>query len=43
MSRLDSSRTSQDAVVIGGGFYGAAIAVYLAKQRGLKRILLRKL
>ncbi|WP_277588020.1 FAD-dependent oxidoreductase [Pseudomonas chlororaphis] len=28
------------AVVIGGGFYGAAIAVYLAKQRGLKRILL---
>lgn len=30
----------QDAVVIGGGFYGAAIAVYLAKQRGLKRILL---
>ncbi|WP_321863694.1 FAD-dependent oxidoreductase [Pseudomonas paraveronii] len=30
----------QDAVIIGGGFYGAAIAVYLAKQRGLKRILL---
>ncbi|WP_397443675.1 FAD-dependent oxidoreductase [Pseudomonas chlororaphis] len=28
------------AVVIGGGFYGAAIAVYLAKQRGLKRVLL---
>jgi glycine/D-amino acid oxidase-like deaminating enzyme len=29
-----------DAVIIGGGFYGSAIAVYLAKQRGLKRILL---
>jgi glycine/D-amino acid oxidase-like deaminating enzyme len=29
-----------DAVVIGGGFYGAAIAIYLAKQRGLKRIVL---
>ena len=30
----------QDAVIIGGGFYGSAIAIYLAKQRGLKRILL---
>jgi glycine/D-amino acid oxidase-like deaminating enzyme len=29
-----------DAVVIGGGFYGTAIAVYLARQRGLRRILL---
>lgn len=29
-----------DAVIIGGGFYGAAIAIYLANQRGLKRILL---
>jgi len=29
-----------DALVIGGGFYGAAIASYLAKQRGLKRIVL---
>lgn len=29
-----------DALIIGGGFYGAAIAVYLAKQRGLKRVLL---
>ncbi|MCK9187976.1 FAD-binding oxidoreductase [Acidithiobacillus sp.] len=29
-----------DAVIIGGGFYGTAIAIYLAKQRGLKRILL---
>ena len=31
---------NQDAVVIGGGFYGAAIAIYLAKQRGLKHIAL---
>ncbi len=30
----------QDAVIIGGGFYGAAIAIYLAKQRGLQRIAL---
>ncbi len=30
----------QDAVVIGGGFYGAAIAIYLAKQRGFKNIIL---
>lgn len=29
-----------DAVIIGGGFYGAAIAVYLAKQRRLPRLLL---
>jgi glycine/D-amino acid oxidase-like deaminating enzyme len=29
-----------DALVIGGGFYGCAIAIYLAKQRGLKNILL---
>jgi len=27
-----------DAVVIGGGFYGAAIAAYLARARGLKRV-----
>src|SRR5687768_4470346 len=31
---------TQEAVIIGGGFYGAAIAVYLARQRGFKRILL---
>ena len=37
MSATDSK---QDAVIIGGGFYGAAIAVYLARQRGLKRVLL---
>ena len=29
-----------DAVVIGGGFYGAAIAIYLAKSRGLRKVLL---
>lgn len=29
-----------DAVIIGGGFYGAAIAIYLAKQRGLRRVVL---
>jgi len=32
--------SSVDAVIIGGGFYGAAIAIYLSKQRGLKRIVL---
>lgn len=40
MSTLNPSQPIQDAVIIGGGFYGAAIAVYLAKHRGLKRILL---
>lgn len=34
------SDAKQDAIIIGGGFYGAAIAIYLAKERGLKRILL---
>jgi glycine/D-amino acid oxidase-like deaminating enzyme len=29
-----------DAVIVGGGFYGAAIAIYLAKQRGFKHITL---
>lgn len=37
MSMVDNK---QDAVIIGGGFYGAAVAIYLAKQRGLKRVLL---
>ncbi len=32
--------TDVDAVIIGGGFYGAAIAIYLAKERGLKRVIL---
>lgn len=30
----------QDAIIVGGGFYGAAIAIYLAKRRGIKRIVL---
>jgi glycine/D-amino acid oxidase-like deaminating enzyme len=29
-----------DAIVIGGGFYGAAIAIYLKKQRGFSNVLL---
>lgn len=29
-----------DALVIGGGFYGSAIAVYLAQQRGFRNVLL---
>ena len=29
-----------DAVIVGGGFYGVAIAIYLAKQRGFKRIII---
>lgn len=28
-----------DAVIVGGGFYGAAIAVYLVRQRGLRHVL----
>jgi len=35
-----TSHSKFDAVIIGGGFYGAAIAVYLARQRGLPRVLL---
>jgi len=37
---MPTADIKQDAVIIGGGFYGAAIAIYLAKQRGLKRIIL---
>lgn len=37
---MSASELTHDAVIIGGGFYGAAIAIYLAKQRGLKRIVL---
>jgi len=37
MSAVDSNR---DAVIIGGGFYGAVIASYLARHHGLNRILL---
>lgn len=37
---MSTSEVTHDAVIVGGGFYGAAIAIYLAKQRGLKRIVL---
>jgi glycine/D-amino acid oxidase-like deaminating enzyme len=33
-------RVTGDAVIIGGGFYGSAIAIYLAKTRGLRRVVL---
>ncbi len=37
---MPSADMRQDAVVIGGGFYGAVIAIYLAKERGFKRVVL---
>ena len=37
---MSASGIYQDAVIIGGGFYGAAIAIYLSKQRDFKRIIL---
>ena len=37
---MNSHATVFDAVVIGGGFYGCAIAIYLAQQRGAKRVIL---
>ncbi|MGY2171687.1 FAD-dependent oxidoreductase [Pseudomonas gingeri] len=37
---LQNNVFSYDAIVIGGGFYGSAIAIYLAKQRGVKRVAL---
>ncbi|TLX58046.1 D amino acid oxidase (DAO) family protein [Stutzerimonas nosocomialis] len=37
---MGTEQYDADAVIIGGGFYGAAIAIYLAKQRGLRRIVL---
>ncbi|PHH40024.1 NAD(P)/FAD-dependent oxidoreductase [Pseudomonas putida] len=40
MSGFEADPNYYDAVVIGGGFYGAAIAIYLAQQRGLKRVVL---
>lgn len=33
-------KTKVDAVVIGGGFYGASIAIYLAKKCGLPKVIL---
>lgn len=40
MSNVKAGCPDHEAVIIGGGFYGAAIAIYLARQRGFKRILL---
>lgn len=37
---MKSSGVNSSAVVIGGGFYGASIAIYLAKQRGFKSVTL---
>ncbi|MBC3451319.1 FAD-dependent oxidoreductase [Pseudomonas mosselii] len=37
---MSPTHEKQTAVIIGGGFYGAAIAIYLAKQRGLRHVLL---
>ncbi|MCK0512768.1 FAD-dependent oxidoreductase [Aromatoleum buckelii] len=37
---MTGSNDVVDALIIGGGFYGATIAIYLAKQRGLRRITL---
>lgn len=37
---MTDTDSTVDAVIIGGGFYGSAIAIYLAKQRSLKRIVL---
>ncbi len=37
---MTSTDINHDAIIIGGGFYGAAIAIYLAKQRGFKRVVL---
>lgn len=34
------TQTMYDAAVIGGGFYGAAIALYLTKQRGLSKVVM---
>lgn len=40
MSSAGSDPRHVEAVVIGGGFYGCAIAVYLAREKGLKDIVL---
>jgi glycine/D-amino acid oxidase-like deaminating enzyme len=37
---VKASNRDFDALIIGGGFYGAAIAVYLAKRREFKNLLL---
>lgn len=37
---MHASTSMHDAVVIGGGFYGSVIALYLARQRGFKNVCL---
>lgn len=37
---MPTTYINHDAVIVGGGFYGAAIAIYLVKQRGFKHIVL---
>lgn len=37
---MSEANTDFDAIIIGGGFYGAAVATYLVTQRGFKRVLL---
>ncbi|HEY8097162.1 MAG TPA: FAD-dependent oxidoreductase [Methylobacter sp.] len=37
---MSATGVNQEAVIIGGGFYGVVIAIYLVKQRGLKRVVL---
>ena len=37
---MEAGNAPHDAVIIGGGFYGAAIAIYLARQRGFKNVVL---
>lgn len=37
---LPPANQDVDAVVIGGGFYGCAIAIHLVKEKGLKKVLL---
>jgi glycine/D-amino acid oxidase-like deaminating enzyme len=37
---MSARHPAHDAVVIGGGFYGAVIAIYLARQRGFRRVCL---
>lgn len=40
MSDFSMPSIEADAIVIGGGFYGAVIASYLASERGLARVVL---
>jgi len=40
MTATEAMHDTADAVVIGGGFYGCAIAIFLVKQIGLKRVTL---